>query len=340
MESLKTVGIIGISVFIFIICVTSEKVRQKIYLIVNKKIFKSKITIKNIILVILGILTIIWAVYSLRIAYDNFKFVNKDMSKELDELNETLEISKTQGNRYKELMKMETNIENCKNPYIPDGFHYVEGNWDTGFVIADENENQFVWVPCTNKDNNEEIPILKKDIFSDDNVSYFSCYEQEDYEEFIISCLQNGGFYISRFEIGNIEGKPVSKFGAKIWTNVNWNEANSISNGMYDSINSRLINGYAIDAAISFVLNNTNKNKFTETTGTSGTECYKNIYDLLDNMLEWTSEMKHGLVILRGTVWEIDEETNAYLYSLFCERFANVPEFTGEKLGFRTIIYR
>lgn len=340
MGSLKTVGIIGILVFAFIVFVTSEKARQRIHLIANKRILKNKISIKTIIMAIVGILGIIWSVYLLKLSYSNFEFANKDMSKELDELNRTLEISKIQNNRYKELMKIETNIENCKNPYIPSNFHYVEGKWDTGFVIADEDENQFVWVPCTNIDNNDEIPILKKDIFDEENVNYFSCYEQEDYEEFIVSCLENGGFYISRFEIGNIEGRPVSKFGANIWTNIDWNEANSISNGMYDSINSRLINGYAIDVAINFVLNNTNKNELTESSGVSGTECYKNIYDLVDNMLEWTSEMKHGLVILRGTIWEIDEKTNSYSYTFFCERFANVPEFTGEKLGFRTIIYR
>ena len=34
-----------------------------------------------------------------------------------------------------------------KNPFVPQGFAYVTGEWNTGFVIADEFGNEFTWVP-------------------------------------------------------------------------------------------------------------------------------------------------------------------------------------------------
>ncbi len=37
--------------------------------------------------------------------------------------------------------------ERYQNPFIPSGFTYVTGTWNTGFVISDEFGNEFVWVP-------------------------------------------------------------------------------------------------------------------------------------------------------------------------------------------------
>ncbi|MBR2290511.1 MAG: hypothetical protein IJ867_08090 [Clostridia bacterium] len=152
--------------------------------------------------------------YSGKLVFDikqNIEEASIDFSKEIAELDENDSKAERQNQRYLELMKMETNLNNCKSPYIPEGFGYVEGQWDTGFVIEDEKQNQFVWVPCTNIENQEDIPILQKRIFDDNNKTYFYCYEQEDYEEFIQSSLANGGFYISRFEIGKEGENPVSK---------------------------------------------------------------------------------------------------------------------------------
>lgn len=52
--------------------------------------------------------------------------------------------------------------QNPKIPYIPDGFEHTEGEWNTGFVIKDKENNQYVWVPCVNNENNEHIPKLQK----------------------------------------------------------------------------------------------------------------------------------------------------------------------------------
>ena len=46
---------------------------------------------------------------------------------------------------YDELM---TKYAKYDEPYIPEGFTYTKGSWNTGYVITDELGNQFVWVPC------------------------------------------------------------------------------------------------------------------------------------------------------------------------------------------------
>ena len=117
---------------------------------------------------------------------------------------------------------------------------------------------------------------------------------------------------------------------------MNWLEAKEISEGMYTSVHSKLINGYAMDTAISFIYDEIDKYRLAQTTKISGTQSYKNIYDLVDDMFEWTSEAKLKLKFIRGST--VTNNNTTLLY--FEERFGNEEEFFGEKLGFRTIIYR
>ena len=43
---------------------------------------------------------------------------------------------------------MGNELLNYMNPPIPKGFHYVEGKWNTGFVIArDLDQSEFIWIP-------------------------------------------------------------------------------------------------------------------------------------------------------------------------------------------------
>ena len=192
--------------------------------------------------------------------------------------------------------------EKCKKPYIPDGFKYIEGKWNTGFVIEDENKNQFVWIPCTNKKNEENIPILeKKNLVANPYISYFYCYESDDnYIDFIKSAMEYEGFYVSRFEIGKEEDKAVSKIDANIWTNISVEEAKKISESMYDNINSNLINGYAYDTIFSFIYDEIDIMKIEKSKMTSGTKAYKNIYDIVDDMYEFTSEIEYSEIVYRG----------------------------------------
>ena len=206
MESIKSLVIIIVIVTVLIVYITNKGLRNKIIELFEKKIVW-KVKLKDLTIV-LGVVCCL--LFSAKLYVDSIKnitYANQDLSKELTRLDKFLEVAEKQSLKYNELVEIETNIENCKMPYIIDGFKYIEGQWNTGFVIEDEIGNQFVWVPCTNIYNKEKIPILKKEIFDERTISYFSYYEQDDYEKFIVSALENGGFYISRYEIGNNEGK-------------------------------------------------------------------------------------------------------------------------------------
>ncbi len=234
-------------------------------------------------------------------------------------------------------------------PYIPDGFTLVEGEWNTGLVIQDENENQFVWVPCCNSEKVGNVPRLEKRDFVDNAfISYKDCYD-ENYEEFLKSTVENGGFYISRYEIGKEEDVPVSKSNKEIWKDVTREEAKIISENMYNNINirSELINGYAHDITLQWIKNNNNIEKFiidTKNNYHTGRNEYNKIFDFTDNILELTTENNLDTIIVRGfssissnelteNNWR-DENRYAIL-----ENFRSMQS-SKDGLAFRVIIYR
>ena len=126
---------------------------------------------------------------------------------------------------------------------------------------------------------------------------------------FISSAIDNGGYYIARYEAGidgetdqyNLAGyniksdysgseptdstkviardgsvKPVIKSGAGVWNAVTQPEAATISRNMYTNLNSDLANSYAWDTAIAFIqkcgtnANYANKNALQSSLTTTG----------------------------------------------------------------------
>ena len=109
---------------------------------------------------------------------------------------------------------------------VPNGFYYVGGDVDTGFVISDKQGdtldasgvnmgNQFVWIPVaseadltrTNFDANgnptTDAPTEGADV-SSCSEPYGSGYdtEAEEYNTMKTQVLKYGGFYIGRFDAG------------------------------------------------------------------------------------------------------------------------------------------
>ena len=336
MGSIKIVLIAFAISFGVIIFITNEKVRSETFGVLNHKIGKSRFRIYNLFLILITIIFILYSIKLLNKSKIIVGFITKNTAKQEEDYEKYKKIADSQNQRYQEIVKtIEVNLENCKNPYIPDGFSYVEGEWNTGFVIEDEKQNQFVWVPCTNKGNEEGIPVLEKAKFKINNTNWSNCYEEEDYEEFLMSSLENGGFYISRFEVGKEEEIPVSKFGATIWRNINREEAKEKAEMMYSQIHSKLINGYAMDTAVKFIFEEMSLRNVLKSSGISGNASHKNIYDLADDMNEWTSEMRGNLKIYRTSL-----PGDGEFESILNDRFSNDAEFTSDNLGFRTIIYK
>ena len=133
-------------------------------------------------------------------------------------------------------------------PYVPSNFHYVEGTVNTGYVIADESGNEFVWIPV-------DGTSVKYERWCENENSKPSSYTQwsdvpdSEYPEGITAATESGivnnagGFYIGRYEAGvpegqnvidgassatsNTSGIPVSKKGAVVWTCIDYTNANS-----------------------------------------------------------------------------------------------------------------
>ena len=247
---------------------------------------------------------------------------------------------------YKSAIETEYENQNYSNPYIPNGFKYVEGEWNSGFVIQDENGNQYVWIPCTNKEI-EGVPLLSKKNFTQEPYISKDMCINENCENFIVSSLENGGFYVSRFEIGKENEKLVSKFGVNVCNNITKDEAETIIKNINVDIHCDLMNGYAYDTILSWILQN-NKIELTRHNVNekiiSGTKSYNNIYDFCDNTMELTSESNYGTVIIRG-FHLMNEDSERYNFGVNnLDRFSITEEertfSDGTTIGFRTIIYK
>ena len=112
-------------------------------------------------------------------------------------------------------------------PYYPDdNCRYVEGNLDSGLVIADENGNEYVWIEVPksitkNANTKDELynvlntySIDYKDTWdwglTNSDIWYEGCGLSEEeynnnYMKMLNSIKENGGFYIGRYEMGSLE---------------------------------------------------------------------------------------------------------------------------------------
>lgn len=338
MYSIKNIVYALIITFLIVNIIINAELKEKIKKFLNKKIGKSNFYIKDFVIGIIIVIIVFVIGKFILTTVDNFKFINTSVESQEEILKESNEKAENSRSSYKEIIsKIQTDLEKCKNPYIPEGFKYIEGKWNTGFVIEDENKNQYVWIPCCSRKNNEGINVLEKRNFvASPGISYFYCYEDDSENiEFLKSSLENGGFYISRYEIGNEDGVAVSKAGVKIWNNISFKEAKEISNNMYTSITSSLINGYAYDTAFNFIVDEIENRCENKSTGITGTKSYKNIYDIVDDMCEITSEMQYNFMVFRGIISD-----NKYIEDFVLDnRFSADVEFVSENLGFRVVLY-
>ena len=220
---------------------------------------------------------------------------------------------------------------------IPKGFTYKEGTKDTGLVIQDSNENEFVWVPATESTYAKDTSFLGPKPTGDDTLPNGITDETAD-------VVKYGGFYIGRYEAGvpenqssidgksestsNVKGVPVSKKDAIVWTYIDNTNAKASAESMIKNeyVQTGLITGKAWDTTCHWIKDSlrsinasanltdsryygnyknslvpANENSGTKrTAGFSENWKTKNIYDLAGNVWEWTSEAYNSLLISRG----------------------------------------
>lgn len=223
-------------------------------------------------------------------------------------------IDETSDNQYEitgEITYVETS-DGGKIP-VPPTFEYVEGDSQTGAVIKDKNDNEFVWVPVNDASSyktqifvNNGEGITTEDI-ENLNLKDINSYNQE-YDD---SIMNYKGFYVARYEAGreDDDNVPVSKKGVVPWTRIVWEKAKDISTKMYsenDYFQTDLINSYAWDTICNWMRgtgtnidDSTNYgnyqnsrdglNKVVET-GSNDRWKINNIYDMAGNVWEYTTE--------------------------------------------------
>lgn len=309
---------------------------------VNKKI---KIVLLYIIIIVFSIL--IFTLIIKDINEVNEYFISKKYSEEFEIMNSKIQ---EEEHFYKDIINSEYDVQGL---YIPENFKYVEGTIQTGYVIEDINKNQYVWVPCSNKETDKCVKLQKSNF---GKIAFFykeGCYDIE-YKDFIKSALKYGGFYISRFEIGNENGNPVSKYGAEVYNNISRNQAKQIVDKMYnedDEIKCEIINGFAYDTTLLWIQKNNEIKIFSEDyskinkTKSGRNEAYNNIFDITDNMMEITLENYYDAVVVRGN--SISNIINDFTGNKYNEEsrhtIVNEDEtliFYKDSIAIRTVIYK
>ena len=246
-----------------------------------------------------------------------------------------------ENNYLESLLQNEYDETKSENPYILDGFHYVEGTVETGYVIEDESGNQFVWVPC-NSEN-----LSKKDFSDDAFIPISECWEEKEiYEKFLESSLENGGFYVSRFETGIEDEKLVSKINVETLVNVNRADIQEKIDTTFADVeyNIEIINGFAYDRMLTWVYDTCEDTTIIDTEiypdeiFYTGRYSYNNIYDIFDDMYEITLENCFNMTVYRGF-------TSIYIQGLvqsFDNRYTTIEEYNYKNINIssRLVLYK
>ena len=166
------------------------------------------------------------------------------------------------------------------NPVIPVGFQAVKAEgtndakwsgitpsgWNKGLVIRDPNGNEFVWVPV-------------KTI--EDYTKWYTIYAPESLEESYIKgdtlpdalktlneeektqIEKYGGFYIARYEAGNVDSKLSSISGAKPVSAVTFAQAKEYAESMYTTtyVKSGLLTGTMWDTTVKWIASTSTNSK-------------------------------------------------------------------------------
>ena len=220
------------------------------------------------------------------------------------------------SNKMKEATYTQNVTLESKDPYRPNNFEHTEGEVNTGYVIRDTNlGNEFVWVPvksgrfevyveATNSNNEVmksetktiEVSELTRDIKGREE-NFYDMWGKETEGDindkksiayFKKSVVQNGGFYMGRYEMGmpgqtngdapvlessrearNIKGVPVCKANVMPWNFIDWSQAKENLESMYNSdVQSAMLNSYARTTTLNWFMD-TDAKTFDEMTNSS-----------------------------------------------------------------------
>ena len=224
---------------------------------------------------------------------------------------------------------------NYVNPPIPEGYKYICGEWNNGFVIERCSDgSQFVWIPVESLDANGTLDgehfsekfgrrNYRGDKFSDyafhETLNGKLLEQQKSVEKY-------GGFYISRYNISESSaGKPQSVKGFMPYVGLTFYNAMKIASTIEDNeaVKSHLTFGAEYDSVLEWFIktkvktfvdiakdstewgnhwNAENSPKKAVKTGIREEWCVNNIYDFTGNVSEWTQEQyRSSHRVIRGS---------------------------------------
>lgn len=267
---------------------------------------------------------------------------------------------------------------------------------ENGLVVKDNNDNQWVWVEVPKTVFTTATSKTDYDKIKANLITYATTYRKGSstqncnwsdewysgcgiansntyltmYNKMLSSVYENGGFWISRYEIGDstatasntartsssgVTGTAVSKLNQMPYNYVTCSQAQNLASGMSTNTNktSSLLFGIQWDLTCKFIEKNSNlaktyinedssnwgnyKNSVLLKTGSSEQANILNLYDFAGNEWEWTLEYANSDTsnpcVSRGGAY-CEQENNAVSSKLS----ASVSN-SFEKIGFRSTIY-
>ena len=265
--------------------------------------------------------------------------MTEDIELPIVEVPTTIEEAKESGEPFNDTITLKDDLDN--EVTVPGGFHIAEDSGtklEEGIVIEDDAGNQFVWIPVGSykTDSGEKINNLSRRAFTEtsskeigenepiqeDGREYYgeennNSIAKNQIETFKQKTIENGGFYIGRFEAGtNVERNqndrtvlPViqrNKYAYNYITRYEYKEQSDLLYLVNSFFTSELISSYAWDTALNFICQN-NKEGYglavntntsygnigtekIELTGNYANDKYCNIFDFAGNLIEYTTE--------------------------------------------------
>ena len=257
---------------------------------------------------------------------------------------------------------------NYVNPPIPEGYKYVCGEWNNGFVIERCSDgSQFVWIPVGSLDSNGTLDgehfseKFGRRNYMNDEFSYNKFNEALNGEllEQLESVKKYGGFYISRYNISkSSEGKPQSVKGVMPWVDINFDDAKKVVSTIEDNeaVKSHLTFGAEYDSVLEWFIktevktlaeitedstkwgnhwNTENSPGKVVETGSREEWCANNIYDFAGNVDEWTQEQnKSPYRVIRGGYYYYNGDNCPVAY-----RYCSWSNSIYNNTGFRATLY-
>ena len=212
-------------------------------------------------------------------------------------------------------------------------------------VVSQDNYNKepYVIIGEEQGDNEKYIEGSTKELY------------QDSFNKMVESVEKNKGFYISRYEIGNLanainqNGKVVSKSNESDISNQTWVDMYKVSKEMYEreDLSTEMIWGCQWDATIAWILNTSNKiikvedvkengnyNFKLKSTGSNDMYSFNNIYDLCGNVSEFSQRSSQG----SSRIAYGESFSNSKEYSLNA-RFGYGNTYKSSDIGLRLTMY-